>query len=248
MWPWSSGGSCWRAPSADVQQEDFASKYLLCVFPTHILRQLQNTWIKIISKWKRSYLVFCYSNLFCLPRLSALRLLGILKAVALHKITDFLCKTSELNPRTFSILFIKLLVVKIHTVKIISPWHVICGLTPSAYRESIWTCGEFSEAWTCPPLLYSQPGTGNLLLCKHPVIYCSDSEPHLGSAQHNSEGERWHQGIGSTAGKKRCCCLPAVPSHTDAQTFALPSGDLDKGCTKGQMSSWSQEKVTACLF
>lgn len=37
-------------------------------------------------------------------------------------------------------------------------------------------------------------GTGNLLLYKHHIVYSPDSEPHLGSAWHNSEteGQRWH--------------------------------------------------------
>lgn len=158
------------------------------------------------------------------------------------------------NPRTFSILFMKSIGAKIHTINIISPWHVICGPTPSGYRESIWTCGKFSEAWICPPPLCAQLGTGNPLLSKHPIVYRPDSKPHLGSARRNSEteGQRrhrklWlHQCVGGAAGKRDAVALLLSPTTcSDAQTFALPRDDQIEEVWK---DSWGQEKVTACLF
>lgn len=195
MWMWSSHGSCLKVSSLDVQQGNFASKYLLWNFwYTHPKRELQNTCMKIIFQWKLQY-IFCYSNLLYLLCLTALLLLGTKKAVACPKSKNFLCKNGwfKNKPWGFSITFNKV-VTKIHTVNIISPWHAISGPTPSSYREFVWTCGQFSEAWTCPASLCTGLGTGNLLLFKHHIIYSPDSAPHLGSAQHNTatEGQRWH--------------------------------------------------------
>lgn len=184
---WSSHGSCLKVSSLDVQQGNFASKYLLWHFwYTHPKRGLQNICLKIIFQWKLQY-IFCYSNLLYLLCLTALLLLGIEKAAACPKIKSFLCKNGRFKnkPWGFSITFIKIMVAKIHTVNIISLGHGVCGPAPSGYREFVWTCGQFSEAWTCPPSLCTGLGIGNLLLYQHHIIYSPDSEPHLGSAQHN---------------------------------------------------------------
>lgn len=188
---------------------------------THIPRGLQNTCLKIIFQWKLQYIFSC-SNLLYLLCLTALLLLGTEKAVACLKIKNFLCKNRwfKNKPWGFSIVFIKLLVAKIHTVNIISPQNVICGPTPSGYKEFIWTFGWFSEAWICPPL-HAQGLALGTCCCASITSFIALTLSHTWALLSIAQKQRDRGDTELVATPRRwqhcwlnwLCCLPAVSSH-----------------------------------
>lgn len=219
METWSLCGSCLKVSSLDVQQENFAYKYLLWHFwYTHPKRRLQNTWLKIIFQWEIQY-IFCYRNLLYFLCLTAL-LLVIEKTVTCLKIKNFLCKNGwfKNKPWGFSTILIKLLVAKIHAVNIISPRHAICG--PSGYREFIWTFGRFSVTWTCPTL-HAQGLALGTCCCTNITSFIALTLSHSWALLSITQRQR-DRGDTELVATPVCwqhcwlnwfCCPPAVSSH-----------------------------------
>lgn len=156
----------------------------------------------------------------------------------------------------FSITLIKSMLAKIHTANIISPCHAICGPKPSGYREFVWTCGQFSEAWTCLPLCAQALALGTYCYRKI-TSFIALTLSHIWALlsimqQQRDRGDT--ELVATPTSWQHCwlnwfCCLPAVPSHLFWRTnICFARGDLAKGGVKGQMSSWNQEKVSACHF
>lgn len=166
--------------------------------------QLQQTWMKIIFVWKLRYLLFCYSNLLCLPHLSAFLLPGITlqsqefplwKLMTSQQISGFLLYNLHSGKNTCST---------------ISPWHIIWKHTPSGYWHFTQTCGTLLEARICLPSLRTQPGLGKLLVYK---AHCPHSPQWRALLPHVSTCH-------SRAGALVPCCH-RLPAQMPSACFAL---------------------------